>query len=388
MVGIADPGGVRTYINKVSEWQHAAGHTVVLFDHISRESEKCADVTYVLDPQDLFVKCQAVGIEIVHTHTSLGLTGTPLIPTLRTVHNHAPFCPSGTQYLANAGKPCSHVFTPHICILNHFTQHCGSMRPNKLREEFEAIKQERRDAKFVNYVTVSEFMRDRMIRSGYPADKIVVNYLPAPHISNIADVEHAGSKRILFVGRLTQLKGLQWLLAAMRHISHDVVLDVAGDGPERQGLESLVKSFSLHDRVTFHGWLHSNALAMLYEGCDCVVFPSLWHEPGGTVAFEAMAHSKPIVMSAVGGMPEVVQNNHNGLLVAPNDTPGLVRAIERLVGDSTYAKTLGEQGRHDITAHFTTDKHMAVLEEIYQRCLGTHEQTDSCRTNDKGACRD
>ncbi len=369
MVGVLDPGGVATYIKKITGCQIARGDEVLLFDHISRAADAKDGVIYVTHAPDLYRQCLARQVDLAHLHLSLPLNEPPPLPTLRTVHGHAPFCPAGTQFLQRSAKPCPHTFSPGRCLVNHFVERCGSIRPGKIMQEFQTTRAEIADGRYLHYTTVSKFMQDRMIRAGYPADRITVNYLPAPTLSTQATPTHPHEIKLLFAGRLTRLKGVDWLISTMVHVPLNITLDIAGDGPERKQLEDMLIGKNLTERVRFHGWVDAARLSQLYDSCTAVVFPSLWHEPAGFVSFEAMARSKPVIAAGVGGIPEVIIGGHNGLIVPPGDVVLLTAAINRLVHDPDYAMLLGANGRMDVRTKFTLERHMHVLDGVYEHCM-------------------
>jgi glycosyltransferase involved in cell wall biosynthesis len=107
----------------------------------------------------------------------------------------------------------------------------------------------------------------------------------------------------------------------------------------------------------------------LLRGARGLVFPSLWHEPAGLVAFEAMTSGRAVIGSRVGGMAEMIDDGVNGLLVAPGDVAGLAGAIDRLAADWPLAKRLGESGRTAAAERFTMDAHLDRLMALYARLV-------------------
>ncbi|MET4637664.1 glycosyltransferase family 4 protein [Mycetocola sp. 2940] len=111
----------------------------------------------------------------------------------------------------------------------------------------------------------------------------------------------AGPVRLLHVGRIVRTKGLRDVISALYRLQDlDVVLDVLGDGNDREACESLTRELGLTDRVTFHGTVPRGAVDGFYERADVFVFPS-YREPGGNVSLEAMAFGLPLVVCDRGG---------------------------------------------------------------------------------------
>jgi glycosyltransferase involved in cell wall biosynthesis len=162
--------------------------------------------------------------------------------------------------------------------------------------------------------------------------------------------EPAEPPEVLFVGRLSPEKGILDLVQA----ADGIPLTVAGDGP-------------LRDRVPGAlGFVPHHALSPLYERAAVVAVPS--HREGfGVACAEAMAHGRPVVASAVGGLLDLVVDGETGVLVPPRDVPALRRSLERLLADPELRRRLGEAGRARVQRHFSwptvTDETIAAYED-------------------------
>ena len=162
--------------------------------------------------------------------------------------------------------------------------------------------------------------------------------------------EPADPPEVLFVGRLSPEKGILDLVQA----ADGIPLTVAGDGP-------------LRDRVPGAlGFVQHTALPPLYERAAVVAVPS--HREGfGVACAEAMAHARPVVASAVGGLLDLVVDGETGVLVPPRDVPALREALERLLADAALRRRLGEAGRARVQERFAwpavTDATIAAYED-------------------------
>jgi glycosyltransferase involved in cell wall biosynthesis len=164
-------------------------------------------------------------------------------------------------------------------------------------------------------------------------------------------------------------KGVDWLLRAATRVRADVRIELAGTGNQETEYRALAESLGLERRVRFHGWLEGPAVEDLLRGARALVFPSLWHEPAGLVAFEAMTGGRAVIGSRVGGIPEMIDEGVNGLLVEPGDVTGLAAAIDRLAGDWELARRLGEAGRRVAAERYTMDAHLDRLTSVYRRLV-------------------
>lgn len=164
--------------------------------------------------------------------------------------------------------------------------------------------------------------------------------------------EPAEPPEVLFVGRLSPEKGILELVEA----ADGTKLVVAGDGP-------------LRDRVPGAlGFVPHHELGPLYERAAVVAVPS--HREGfGVACLEAMAHGRPVVASAVGGLLDLVVDGETGLLVGPRDVAGLRSALERLLADAELRKRLGEAGRERVRERFAWSAVTAATIEAYEAAL-------------------
>jgi glycosyltransferase involved in cell wall biosynthesis len=360
-------GGVANYVRRIGAAQVAQGHEVIYFSlhpPVGRQVEFDPFIP-VLNTAELFAQAEAMGLDILHLHKAMSPPLPTKVPLIRTLHGHHPYCPSGGRYLKRWQKPCDRAYHPLGCLWGYAVDRCGSLRPATLQDNFRHTHIERQTLPHIPVMAVSGFLKEQLVRSGYPADKIQVLHLFAPSLGDCNPPPTAGVPRFLFLGRVTSEKGLGWLLRSLHQVTQPVHLDIAGEGEHLDAMRGLVQTLGLHNRVTFHGWVDAPTVKALIQSARALIFPSVWHEPGGTVAFEAMAHARAVIMSRVGGMPEVIQTGANGLLVEPWDTAALATAIDTLAQDVDLAKRLGQQGYERVTERFTLDYHLAQLMDAY-----------------------
>jgi glycosyltransferase involved in cell wall biosynthesis len=162
----------------------------------------------------------------------------------------------------------------------------------------------------------------------------------------------AGPARVLFVGRLSEEKGILDFVAATAGLPREIV----GDGP-------------LRDRVPEAlGFVPNDRLGPHYEAAAIVCVPSR-REGYGIVAREAMAYGRPVVASRVGGLPDAVADGETGVLVAPGDVAALRTAVTRLLGDAELRERLGAAARERAQAELSLEATTAALVEAYEQVL-------------------
>ena len=168
----------------------------------------------------------------------------------------------------------------------------------------------------------------------------------------------------LVVARLEARKGHRYVLQALAQLPalfDDVVLVLAGDGPERAALEHLAAALRISDRVRFLGE-HSDPWS-LYAAASVVILPSIGHEDFPIVILEAMAAGRPVVASRVAGIPDQVVDGVTGRLVAPGDPMALAAAVASVLGTPGQVEEMGTAGQHRYETHFAAQR---VVEEYWQ----------------------
>jgi len=181
--------------------------------------------------------------------------------------------------------------------------------------------------------------------------------------------ENPAPFELISVGRLEKVKGYPLLLdafAALVAQARNVRLTVVGDGPDRSGLEKQARQLGIADRVTFAGWRTQEELRKLYQNSDlCVLFSFAEGIP--VVLMEAMASGVPCVAPLIAGIPELIRDHIEGLLVTPSDTKELVTAIAEVMDRPGLRRQMAKLCRERITAKYELRKNTLHLSEVFTR---------------------
>jgi glycosyltransferase involved in cell wall biosynthesis len=180
--------------------------------------------------------------------------------------------------------------------------------------------------------------------------------------------------RVLYVGRLVRRKGVDDLVRAVATLKASVPqmrLTVVGDGPEKQNLQDLVLQLNLSGSAEFRGTLTGAELDTEYEKCSVLVLPSkdvssdTANEGLGLALIEASMHGKPLIGTSHGGIPEIVEDGENGLLVPPGDPKALSLALREIFTNPEMARNMGEAALSRAKARFSWEKATDALLESY-----------------------
>lgn len=199
-----------------------------------------------------------------------------------------------------------------------------------------------------------------------------------------------GGRTILSVGRwdsAEKYKGADTLISALPLVLKavsDVSLILVGDGDDRPRLEQLARELGVSSHTHFLRGLTPQQLSACYAACDLFALPSRG-EGFGMVFLEAMAHGKPVVGGAHGGIPDIVEDGENGLLVPHGDIERLADAVQFILADATRANTMGARGQERVATHFSFVQFQTGLTEILSQVLSQAQTGNSGRAHQQGA---
>jgi glycosyltransferase involved in cell wall biosynthesis len=205
-----------------------------------------------------------------------------------------------------------------------------------------------------NIITCSDF-NITFIREYFPdifrliSDKLFVHY----HGLDLTVFSYGRDSRlqrkIIAVGRLERKKGFHYLLHATYELKQqgiDIEIELIGDGTQADALRSLAHELGLVDRITFRGWLTSDEVRTAMRQATILVHPSPDLGDGvPNVIKEAMAVGTPVIASEVAGIPELLDNGRNGMLVPPKDVKALAHAIQALLASNTLRQQYADAAR-------------------------------------------
>lgn len=185
----------------------------------------------------------------------------------------------------------------------------------------------------------------------------------------LADKKEGGVTRVLFVGRLIDLKVIDILIDSFREIDDPAIhFDVVGDGPERAKLEAQAEELK---NVTFHGWVEHAEINTFYDQADIFVIPSV-RECGGAVVLEAMASGLPCIVTDWGGPVDYIAEG-TGLLVSPVSRDQMVKEfkqhIEYLVNNPEKRIEMGIKAKAHIAENFLWESKVKRMIDVYREVI-------------------
>ena len=386
-------GGSDRYFFALAELLRKHGHQVVPFAAASPKNEPSEwdpyfpraadfenpgpiDLLRFLYSRDAAKSIQRLlnntNVDIAHFHIyhgkltasileSLKKTGVPLIQTL---HDYKLTCPVAV-HLSNdeiceacEGKHFWRAL-PKRCNRGLLTRTVLSVTESYVSQMLGAVE------KFDHFVSVSHFLRKKMISHGIPENKIstVHNFVD---VSDITPNFSVGDY-ILYFGRVHRSKGLLTLIAAAAPLKQ-VPLYIVGDGVGMPEVRRIVEQDGC-EHIQLLGFKQGDELRELILNSICTVLPSEWYENCPMSVLESYAYGKPVIGADIGGIPELIVDGVDGCLVPSGDQEALRERLLWMSEHRNEAVEMGRTGRHKMETMFNADIHYERIMNVYRKFL-------------------
>lgn len=311
-------------------------------------------------------------IDLAHFHIYYGkLTASILevlkrdgIPLIQTLHEYKLTCPV-YSHLSNdqiceacEGKHFWRAL-PKRCNRGSLTRTALSVTESYISKMLGAVK------KFDHFISVSHFLRKKMILHGIPEDKIstVHNFVDVsditPHFSEGA--------YILYFGRVHRSKGILTLIEAAVPLT-DVPIYIVGDGEAMSEVQRIIEQNGCK-HIHLLGFKQGDELRELILNSICTVLPSEWYENCPMSVLESYAYGKPVIGADIGGIPELIVDGVDGFLVPSGEQETLRDRLLWMFEHKNEAVEMGRTGRQKMETEFNADIHYERIMNVYQQFL-------------------
>ncbi len=309
-------------------------------------------------------------VDVAHVHNVFPLISPSVyhaiadegVPIAQTVHNYRPLCPNGQFF--RAGAICER------CTEKSFLE---AVKGRCVRKNYatsimyaaavyDGWRKNGYWSRIDRYIALNHFVSDRLINEELPLQRIAV--LPN-YVDVIADDVSDKREYVLYLGRLSPEKGLFTLLEAAQRVP-DVPVIIAGEGPLYNDLAAQIEQRGIAN-VVLRGYVAGAEKAELLMHAACLIVPSLWYENCPISVLEALSCGTGLVVSRIGGLPELVREEDTGYLFEPGDAVGLAELMQRCSHDQSLARGLGEAALIDARLRFSAEVHLEGLMTIYNQ---------------------
>lgn len=306
--------------------------------------------------------------DLVHVHNLYPLISPAIldvcaefgIPTTMTVHNYRLVCPNGL--FMTRGEVCERCAKGREfwCVLRNcegnYLKSLGYAIRNmvaRLRGSF------KRNISI--FMVLSSFQKHKLEESGFGSSNVFV----VPNMCNGPnEVLHtqAFGQYVAYAGRISEEKGVSTLATASR-LCPSIPFKTAGSGPFNL---SFVEDLPNFETV---GFLCKDRLHDFYINSRCIILPSICYEAFGLTIVEAMLHSKPVIASRIGGIPEIVEDGVTGLLFEAGNAEDLADKIQYLWDRPDLCRQMGEAGREKALREYSPEMYYDRLMKVYDKAI-------------------
>jgi glycosyltransferase involved in cell wall biosynthesis len=306
--------------------------------------------------------------EVVHFHNTFPLLSPSVYSAVKTagaavvqtLHNYRLICPTAICY--RDGKVCEDCVTktiPWPAILHRcYRGDRGASIVTAAMLTVHHIRGTYRNDVDA-YIALTNFARDKFVQAGLPADKFTVK----PNFVGPDPGPGDGSGNFcLFVGRLTEAKGVAVLLKAWEHLKADIPLKIAGDGE----LAPMVRDAAATDpRIQFIGRLPPDQIYDLMGQAAALIFPSVWYEGLPKTIIESYARGTPVIASNLGSMSDLITPGRTGEHFTAGNSAELANTLTRMFADDTL-QSLRAGVRDEFESRYTADANYQMLMDVYE----------------------
>lgn len=374
------PGGESETVKDICDLLAEYGQDIVQYVRSNEEIHRYSILDKVLFPINTIYSLRSSGdirklltdshIDVMHVHNVMPLISASVlysslkrkVPIVQHLHNYRLFCANGLM-LSN-GQPCEKCLAGnYLCAIRDkcyrndrilSTIYAGALVFHRSMGVYKRVH---------HFIAVSEFIKKIYVRFGLPPNKITVLYNFVRRMHNEKTQKDKGY--IVYVGRLSQEKGIMTLLISIRKLRSQIRLCIIGDGPQKRELEEYAKKYNLN--VLFLGYLSRTEVDRRIHNARVLILPSECYESFGRVIVEAYSHSIPVVASRIGGIPEIVDDKSSGILFTPGDPFDLAEKLDWILSlsDNTF-KNMKKHATEIARNHFDRNDYQKKLLRIYE----------------------
>jgi len=287
------------------------------------------------------------------------------LPAIASLHDYFLACPTGLYYRFPYATPCTRTPMSGACVAARCDSRSSLHKAVRIGRQIATSKALNEAGAALSILNVSPF-----------AGGVIDTFLPRQHprfmvrspidIARGEPVRVAENKQFVFVGRMTEEKGVRQLAAAAHQANLPVTF--VGGGPLLEEIQAMGSP------IHCTGWQYPAGVDAILARARALVFPSTWYETGGLVVLEALARGIPVLVSRATAPADFVTDGANGFLIDPNDGPALQARMQALMND-TAAEAMGQQAYGGYWADpQTLDRHVANLLSVYQTILDGHRR--------------
>ena len=292
------------------------------------------------------------------------------IPIIMTLHDCFLICPTMRLIKGNGefcDAKCKGINKLH-CILNNCD---NTIELNFRWAMMSFVNKLTNYDKYINkFIAPSNALKNLMIKYNNDINEnnivTINNFLLTDELKTKPNYANKGY--FLYIGRLSKEKSVITLLQAMSGLPRDIKLHIVGTGSEEENLKKYAEENELHN-IEFLGFKTGADIQDEYQDCIATIVPSNGFEIFGMINIEAFANGKPVIASNIGGIPEIVEHNVNGLLFEPGNVEQLKECILKYWNNPNLVIEHGKNGYQKAITQYTEERYYNQLIKLYEETI-------------------
>lgn len=390
-------GGSEKYYFELGKLLKEHGHEVAYFSMENEKNIKIGDKEYFVEKIDLNTSSKLKALDVIYSKVNykkmleaindfkpdvvhlnnfqrqlsasiVKACNDKKVPVVFTAHDLQAICP-GITMMDNEKNVCEQCM--HGKYMNCVKKKCN--KGSTLKSIIGAIegyyyRNKKIYIKKIDYIiTPSEFYKTKLIEDGIPENKIKTlhNFVELQDY----DLQTTDEGYALYFGRLSVEKGIINLINAFSKLEKGT-LYIAGEGPEKEQIEKIIKEKKLEKRVNLLGFLNPTQMKDTIRKAKFIVVPSIWYENCPYSVMETLAIGKPVVGANIAGIPELVKNEQSGLTYKYDDVNDLSSKMKLLFDNDKLVKQYGENAKRQAQEEYGKEKYYEKIINIYNKIKG------------------
>lgn len=306
-------------------------------------------------------------IDVVHVHNTLPLISpsiyyaarTKKVPIVQTIHNFRLLCPGAT--FTRCGEICEDCVSKgleqslkHKCYRNSLSQTFIMYTMLKLHRIIGTYDK-------INYITLTEFNKRKL--SSLVKDESKIHVKPN-FVEKREGIERTLEDYFVYIGRLDDIKGINFLVEAWKNIDKNINLYIIGTGPEEEKLKHIISENKINN-IKLLGFMKREDAFKVIEKSRAIIVPSKWYEGFPMTIAESFSLGVPVIGSRLGNIESIVDNERNGLLFTTNNKESLKEVINKVFYDRELNISLGNNAYKVFKEKYTDEENYRSIEKIY-----------------------
>lgn len=391
-------GGSEKYYFELAKLLKNHGHTVAFFSMKNENNIKTGDREYFVDEIDMNTGSKFEALNVIYSKKNKALMEKALeefkpdivhinnfqrqlsasiidavkeknIPLIMTAHDLNPICPASIM-LYN-GEVCEDCITKGYtscikkkCIKNSMLKSVLGYIEKKYYDLHKMF------CKVDCIISPSEFNKNQLLKGKLKCNDITVIH---NFVNETEKTDYTLGDCAFYFGRLSREKGILNLVEAINNIP-GARLMIAGDGPEKENIQTYIKEHKLENRITLLGYLNQDEIRENIRKCRFVAVPSIWYENCPYSILETMEIGKPIIGSKIGGIPELIQDGINGFTYEHNDVSELTNKLKKLFNNDETVKQFSKNSKKIFIQNYSAEAYYNKLMAVYNKYIKTDKE--------------